>query len=194
MSIDPWDLFVSLNPLGLDDGELEKDSTGFADQRAHGDYLVFLGGYKAGTVGGEQRKFQRHRPVNAEGCKPETDFLLSGVPCAGAAVKRGLDKAEGCKPDINIHPTEPAISPTQRKIKIADNELMMAQVSLLAAVRAAYPAGSRLRIRTGQHTTEVVVKGHIAAWWSRPDYIQATNPKTGKSRTFHHGAVVEALP
>lgn len=104
MSIDPRDLFVSLDPVGLDVGELEKNNTGFADQRTHGDYLVFLAGYKAGTVDGEQREFQRHRPINAEGCKPETLTLFSGLPCADAAVKRGLDKAEGNKPDnITAH-------------------------------------------------------------------------------------------
>lgn len=101
MSIDPRDLFVSLNPLGLDERDLEKDSTGFADQRTHGDYLVFLAGYKAGTVDGEQREFQHHRPINAEGCKPGTLILFSGLPCADAAVRRGLDKAEGSKPDNN---------------------------------------------------------------------------------------------
>ncbi|HDS0929606.1 TPA: hypothetical protein QDZ23_004306 [Pseudomonas putida] len=71
MSIDPRDLFVSLNPLGLDERDLEKDSTGFADNRTHGDYLVFLAGFKAGAVTGEERECQRHRPINAEGCKPD---------------------------------------------------------------------------------------------------------------------------
>lgn len=104
MSIDPRDLFVSLNPLGLDEGELEMDNTGFADQHTHSDYLVFLAGYKAGTVDGEQREFQRHRPIDAEGCKPETLILFSGLPCAAAAVSRDLDKAEGSKSDnITAH-------------------------------------------------------------------------------------------
>lgn len=194
MNADPRDLFVSLNPVGLDERELVKDSTGFADMRTHNDYLLFLAGYKAATVDGEDREFQRHRPMNAEGCKPETDILLSGMPCMGAAVGRHLNKAEGCKPDLNIHHVESATPTTTSKIASVENELTMAQVGLLAAVRAAYPVGSRLRVRVGHNTTEVVVKGHIAAWWSRPGYIEATNPKTGKSRTFHHGAIIEALP
>lgn len=104
MSIDPRDLFVSLNPLGLDERDLEKDSTGFADMRTHGDYLVFLAGYKAGTVDGEERESQRHRPINAEGCKPESSILLAGHPCADVAPCSSLDIAEGCKPDlINAH-------------------------------------------------------------------------------------------
>ncbi|PWY44398.1 hypothetical protein [Pseudomonas sp. RW405] len=110
MSTDPRDLFVSLNPLGLDERDLKKDSTGFADMRTHGDYLVFLAGYKAGTVDGEERESQRHRPINAEGCKPDSDIQLSGPPSAGATPCRGLDTAEGCKPDLNILPTQTSAS------------------------------------------------------------------------------------
>jgi hypothetical protein len=102
MSIDPRDLFVSLNPLGLSLRELEKDSSGFADDRTHNDYLVFLAGYKAGTVDGEERECQRHHPINAEGCKPEISTLLPGMPYAGAAGVHNLNQAEGCKPDLNI--------------------------------------------------------------------------------------------
>jgi len=110
MSIDPRDLFVSLNPLGLDERELAKDSTGFADIRTHGDYLVFLAGYKAGTVDGEKRECQSHRPINAEGCKPESSIQPSGTSCGDAAPCRSLDKAEGGTPDLKspIHPDDMA--------------------------------------------------------------------------------------
>jgi hypothetical protein len=106
MSTDPRDLFINLNPLGLDERELEKDSTGFANMRTHNDYLVFLAGYKVGTVDGEKHECQRHRPMNTEGCKPEISIMLSGMPCAGAAVPRSLDKAEGCKPDLITPPLD----------------------------------------------------------------------------------------
>lgn len=106
MSIDPRDLFVSLNPLGLDERELEKDSTGFADNRTHGEYLVFLAGYKAGAADGEERGCQRHRHINAEGCKPESNILPTGLPCADVAPCRSLEKAEGDSPDNNIHPKQ----------------------------------------------------------------------------------------
>ncbi|MBA6065679.1 hypothetical protein [Pseudomonas mosselii] len=46
-------------------------------------------------------EIERHRLVNAEGCKPESCILLSGAPCADAAPRRNLDEAEGCKPDHN---------------------------------------------------------------------------------------------
>lgn len=102
MSIDPRDLFVSLNPLGLSQCELEKDSSGFVDDHTHNDYLVFLAGYKAGAVDGEERDCQRHHPINAEGFKPEINTLLPSMPCAGAAGVHNLNQVEGCKPDLNI--------------------------------------------------------------------------------------------
>ncbi|TRO33893.1 hypothetical protein EQ845_16730 [Pseudomonas putida] len=45
---------------------------------------------------------KRHRQVDGQGCKPDSNFLLSGLPCAAEATCRSLDKAEGCKPDLNI--------------------------------------------------------------------------------------------
>ncbi|MBI6918192.1 hypothetical protein JET68_05215 [Pseudomonas monteilii] len=106
MNTDPRDLFVSLNPLGLDERELMKDRTGFADMRTHGDYLVFLAGYKAGTVDGEKRMCQGHRPMNTEGCKPEISIRPTGCPTSDLAPEHSLDKTEGCKPDNNIRPAK----------------------------------------------------------------------------------------
>lgn len=146
------------------------------------------------TVLGLIAEIERHRQINAEGCKPDSDILLSGPSCAGATSCRGLDTAEGCKPDLNILPAQTTAPTIRSKIKAAEDELIFAQVGLLSAVRRAYPVGSRLRIQIGRSATEVVVKGHNAAWWSRPGYIQATNPRTGKNRTFPHSAVVEVLP
>lgn len=193
MNTDPRDLFVSLNPLGLGERELEKGKTGFADMRTHNDYLMFLAGYKAGTVDGEEREYQRHRPINTEGCKPESIIILSGLPCAGAAVSRDLDKAESGTPDNNIHPCSTPTSKALCEAKAADSELLMAQVGLLAAVRRIYPTGSRLMIKAGGNKIEVEVTGHCAAWWSRPGYIYGKNCKTNKPRTFHHSAVLEVL-
>lgn len=56
-------------------------------------------------------EIERHRQVNAKGCKPDSNILLSGLPSAGAASSRSLDEVEGCKPDLNTSPaqaTEPA--------------------------------------------------------------------------------------
>jgi hypothetical protein len=48
---DPRDVFIRLNPLGLGEAELRKDSTGFEDQRTHSDYLLFLAGYRESQPG-----------------------------------------------------------------------------------------------------------------------------------------------
>ena len=194
MNTDPRDLFVSLNPLGLDEHELEKAKTGFADMRTHNDYLVFLAGYKAGTVDGEEREHQRHRRMNAEDCKSEISIMLSGMPGVGATGGRNLNKPEGGTPDSNIHPTSTPTSKALREAKAADNELLMAQAGLLAAVRRIYPTGSRLMIKAGGNKIEVEVTGHCAAWWSRPGYIYGKNLKTNNPRTFHHSAVMEVRP
>ena len=63
------------------------------------------------TVLGLIAEIERHRQINAEGCKPDNSILLSGVPCAGAAPCRSLDTAEGCKPDLNIstRPSDTAV-------------------------------------------------------------------------------------
>jgi len=45
-------------------------------------------------------EIERHRQVNAEGCKPEISIQLSGQPLADAALSPSLDKAEGCRPDL----------------------------------------------------------------------------------------------
>lgn len=54
------------------------------------------------TVLGLIAEIERHRLINAEGCKPDSNILLSGLPCADAASCRSLDKTEGCKPDLNF--------------------------------------------------------------------------------------------
>lgn len=47
-------------------------------------------------------EIERHRQINAEGCKPDSNTLLSGLPCAGAASCRSLDQTEGEQPDLNF--------------------------------------------------------------------------------------------
>ena len=45
--IDPRDLFISANPAGASPDELQTERSGFVDERTHGDYLIFLSGYRA---------------------------------------------------------------------------------------------------------------------------------------------------
>ncbi|WP_256587676.1 hypothetical protein [Pseudomonas sp. Irchel 3E13] len=193
--VDPRDLFITRNPTGLTSDELEKGRSGFVDDRTHGDYLVFLAGYEAAAgLDPIYKGPGRHDLVEAKGCKPEISIMLSEVPCAGAAGGRDLNKPEGGTPDSDIHPGSTSTSKARCEAKAADNDLLMPQVGLLAAVRRVYPNGSRLLIKAGRNKIEVEVTGHCAAWWSRPGYIYGKNPKTGKTRTFHHSAVLEVLP
>lgn len=45
-------------------------------------------------------EIERHRQVNAEGCKPEISNRPAGGHTSDAPAMHGLDKAEGCKPDL----------------------------------------------------------------------------------------------
>lgn len=56
------------------------------------------------TVLGLIAEIERHRQTNAEGCKPDSNILLSGAPYAGTTPCRSLNKAEGSQPDkITAH-------------------------------------------------------------------------------------------
>ncbi|MCE1004477.1 helix-turn-helix domain-containing protein [Pseudomonas sp. NMI1173_11] len=61
------------------------------------------------TVLGLIAEIERHRQINAEGCKPDSNILLSGQSCAAATSCRSLDTAEGCKPDLNIVPAQTTV-------------------------------------------------------------------------------------
>lgn len=54
------------------------------------------------TVLGLIAEIERHRQINAEGCKPDSNIQLCGLLCAGATACRSLDKAEGEQPDLNF--------------------------------------------------------------------------------------------
>ncbi|WEA21662.1 hypothetical protein [Pseudomonas juntendi] len=54
------------------------------------------------TVLGLIAEIERHRQITAEGCKPDSNILLAGLPCAGAASCRSLNKAKGEQPDLNF--------------------------------------------------------------------------------------------
>lgn len=52
VSVDPRDLFIAANPIGASEAELEKGPvSGFVDDRTHGDYLIFLAGFRAASGG-----------------------------------------------------------------------------------------------------------------------------------------------
>ncbi|WP_110968302.1 hypothetical protein [Pseudomonas huaxiensis] len=119
----------------------------------------------------------------------------STSPTTAAKEEHGLDQAEGCKPDFDfiLSALRSGRHPASADVQAADNALKLAQVGLLVAVKTAYPVGSRVSVQAGQNTLLIEVTGHDSAWWSRPGYIHGKNRKTGKSRTFHHSTVTEVL-
>ena len=107
---DPRDVFIRLNPLGLGEAELRKDSTGFEDQRTHSDYMLFLAGYR------ESQQAQQH---NAEPGYPPCDYC--GItpdyhPWHGSGMINGVENrhihaCDGCRGQLPSHPGQPHPEP-----------------------------------------------------------------------------------
>lgn len=70
-------------------------------------------------------EIERHRQVNAEGCKPEISIMPVGMSCAAAATGHNLDEAEGGTPDNNILPVV-AVEGDQLVIRITTECLLHA--------------------------------------------------------------------
>lgn len=121
-----------------------------------------------------------HRRVNAEGCKPDSNTLLSGAPCANATPCRSLDKAEGYMPD-RINPTP--------DLNAASAWLEAARHNLNSAVEQAYPIGSKLMVDRGTHHARVEVVSHPNA--AHPGMISVQNIKTGKRYRIDYSRVLE---
>lgn len=167
MNADPRDLFISLNPLGLNGRELKKDSSGFADDRTHSDYLLFLAGYKAGTVDGEECECQRHHPINAEGFKPEISTPPHGMHCAGAAGRHNLNQVEGCKPDLNI-----TLPEGERESHSAAREVLTERIRQIMV--EGYTTEQDDQYTTGQLADAASAYAAWARTWNLP-YAQCTH-------------------
>ena len=90
---DPRDVFIRLNPLGLGEAELRKDSTGFEDQRTHGDYLLFLAGYRE-THSESLQHTEQHQgePVALQCWSCRAAFTLKDrSDCDGCCWKCGVE-------------------------------------------------------------------------------------------------------
>ncbi|MBA6103454.1 hypothetical protein [Pseudomonas monteilii] len=183
MNIDPRDLFISLNPLGLDGRELNKDSSGFADDRTHSDYLLFLAGYKAGTVDGEECECQRRHPINAEGFKPEISTPLHDMHCADAAGTHNLNQVEGCKPDLNI-----TLSEGEHGTRLVALEVLTERIRQIMV--EGYTAEQDDQYTTGQLADAASAYAAWAHTWNLP-YVECTHtpalwpwaPETWKSQS-----------
>lgn len=87
------------------------------------------------TMLGLIAEIERHRQINAEGCKPDSNILLSGMPCAGAAASHSLNKAEGCKPD-HINPPHQGAAALRADIE-RGNRIQLAMALDLSAIAQA---------------------------------------------------------
>ncbi|MFG0272710.1 hypothetical protein [Pseudomonas sp. zjy_14] len=125
-------------------------------------------------------EIERHRQVNAEGCKPDSNTLLSGAPCANTTSCRSLDKAEGYMPDL-INPSP--------DLNAASAWLEAARRNLNSAVEQAYPIGSKLMVDRGTHHARVEVVSHPNA--AHPGTISVQNIKTGKRYRIDYSRVLE---
>ncbi|MBK4989818.1 hypothetical protein [Pseudomonas sp. S36] len=92
------DHFIRLNPLGLDEKDLRKGSTGFEDPRTHSDYLLFLA------------RFRESHPEPLQNAEPiacmvgtafwwtkeeaERDAAETGLPIVGLGPMAGIAPAE----------------------------------------------------------------------------------------------------
>lgn len=125
-------------------------------------------------------EIERHRQVNAEGCKPDSNTLLSGAPDANTTYCRSLDKAEGYMPDL-INPSP--------DLNAASAWLEAARRNLNSAVEQAYPIGSKLMVDRGTHHARVEVVSHPNA--AHPGTISVQNIKTGKRYRIDYSRVLE---
>ena len=125
-------------------------------------------------------EIERHRQVNAEGCKPDSTTLLSGVPCTNATPCRSLDKVEGYMPDL-IN--------SSHDLNAACAWLEAARRNLNSAVEHAYPIGSKLMVDRGTHHAHVEVVCHPNV--AHPGTISVQNIKTGKCYRIDYSRVLE---
>lgn len=77
------------------------------------------------------------------------------------------------------------------RVKKAEEAYEKAARNLIAAVRAAYPVGCRVRVAKGRSLFIAEVTGHSSSWWCDPGTIHAVNVETGKSRRFDFSSIVE---
>ena len=127
-------------------------------------------------------EIERHRQVNAEGRKPDSNTLLAGVPCAKTTSCRSLKKAEGYMPDL-LNPCH--------DLNAAGAWLEAARRNLNSAVEHAYPIGSKLMVDRGTHHARVEVVSHPNA--AHPGTISVQNINTGKLHRIDYSRVLEQL-
>lgn len=104
-------------------------------------------------------EIERHRQINAEGCKPDSNILLVGLPGTDVAPCSSLDKAEGCKPDLNTQPAKLGGTPIAAQLAACD---------VLAERARQVEAEGYTPDRDDQYTSgQLADAASTYAWWAR---------------------------
>ena len=80
------------------------------------------------------------------------------------------------------------------QIKAAQDARQAAAENLIEVTRQAYPVGTKLNVRIGQHIITVEVTGHRTSWWCDPGQMYGFNVITGSHRSFSPSQVLEVVP
>ncbi|MDD2019025.1 hypothetical protein [Pseudomonas putida] len=101
---DPRDVFIRLNPLGLGEAELRKDTTGFEDQRTHSDYLLFLAGYREShpeiQLSPEPIAWMVGTAIWWTKEEAERDAAATGLPIVGLGPMTGVTEVERLRVEL----------------------------------------------------------------------------------------------
>lgn len=81
-----------------------------------------------------------------------------------------------------------------KSVEQAREQVKEAQRALIAAVREAYPEGTKVLVKRGESKIRIKVTGHNSQTGQSAGVINGVDMDTGKSRTFHDLNVLEFLP
>jgi len=81
-----------------------------------------------------------------------------------------------------------------KDVEEAKARVTEAQISLICAVREAYPKGTEVLAKLGSARVRIRVNGHHSVPGQRAGLIFGINLETGKSREFRDSNVLEIYP
>ncbi|WP_408601412.1 hypothetical protein [Pseudomonas sp. PLMAX] len=81
-----------------------------------------------------------------------------------------------------------------KSVEQAKEQVKEAQRVLIAAVRWAYPEGTKVLVKRGESKLRIKVTGHHSQTGENAGVINGVDMDSGKSRTFHDSNVIELLP
>jgi len=164
---DPRDVFIRLNPLGLGEAELRKDSTGFEDQRTHSDYLLFLAGY---------RETHAEPQANPEPIawmvdtafwwikeEAERDAAATGLPIVGLGPMAGHGEVERC--EARLHEVASLCASVEQeryalRAQLAEAHALLREADEFMYIMTAHDGHAKLAHRYGKD------------WWNAIDKLR----------------------